>query len=102
MDWEDADAFEPRHNIAPRSRGVVIRRRRAGGTQHAQDAQGEQAPQDSELVMQTMRWGLIPHWSKHEDQSLSTTNARAEGLAAGGGMWAPLRGTKRCVVVCQG
>jgi len=49
-----------------------------------------------------MKWGLVPHWSKFEDSSLNTTNARAENLAEGGGMWASLRGSKRCVIPVQG
>ena len=57
---------------------------------------------EPELIMQTMRWGLVPHWSKHEDKTLSTTNARAEALVEGGGMWATVKGKKRCVVLCEG
>ncbi|KXN83162.1 hypothetical protein AN958_01763 [Leucoagaricus sp. SymC.cos] len=49
-----------------------------------------------------MKWGLVPHWSKFEDKTLSTTNARAENLVEGGGMWGSLRGTKRCVIPVQG
>ncbi|KAL9710584.1 hypothetical protein Ac2012v2_006122 [Leucoagaricus gongylophorus] len=49
-----------------------------------------------------MKWGLVPHWSKFEDSSLNTANARAENLAEGGGMWASLRGSKRCVIPVQG
>lgn len=49
-----------------------------------------------------MKWGLVPHWSTKEDKTLSTTNARAENLVEGGGMWGSLRGTKRCVIPCQG
>jgi len=49
-----------------------------------------------------MKWGLVPHWSKHEDKTLSTTNARSENLIEGGGMWGSLRGTKRCAIPCQG
>lgn len=55
------------------------------------------------VIMQTMRWGLVPHWSKHEDKSLKTINARCEALIEGsGGMWASIKGKKRCAVVCQG
>ncbi|KAH0579765.1 hypothetical protein H2248_002602 [Termitomyces sp. 'cryptogamus'] len=49
-----------------------------------------------------MKWGLVPHWSKHEDKTLSTTNARAENLVEGGGMWASIKGKKRCAVLAQG
>ncbi|KAG7087468.1 hypothetical protein E1B28_013433 [Marasmius oreades] len=49
-----------------------------------------------------MKWGLVPHWSKHEDKTLNTTNARSENLIEGGGMWASLKGKRRCAVVCEG
>ncbi|KAJ7216197.1 hypothetical protein B0H12DRAFT_343705 [Mycena haematopus] len=52
--------------------------------------------------MSSMKWGLVPHYSKFEDKNLNTTNARAENLVEGGGMWASLKGPKRCAVVCQG
>jgi len=52
--------------------------------------------------MQTMKWGLVPHWSKFEDKSLNTTNARSENLVEGGSMWASIKGTKRCAIPCQG
>ena len=55
------------------------------------------------VVMQTMRWGLVPHFSKHEDPSLKTINARCEALIEEPrGMWASIKGKKRCAVVCQG
>lgn len=84
-EWIDQDQFIPRYNIAPRSQAPVIRRNSA-----------------SNLVMQTMKWGLVPHWSKFEDKSLNTTNARSENLVKGGGMWASIKGTKRCAIPCQG
>jgi putative SOS response-associated peptidase YedK len=83
-EWIDQDQFIPRYNIAPRSQAPVIRRN------------------DSNLVMQTMKWGLVPHWSKFEDKALNTTNARSENLVQGGGMWASIKGTKRCAIPCQG
>ncbi|KAF8515723.1 hypothetical protein BU17DRAFT_76815 [Hysterangium stoloniferum] len=86
-EWLDEDSFEPRYNIAPRSNAPVIRRR---------------APNDSELVIQTMKWGLVPHWSKHEDVRLNTINARAENLVESAGMWSSMKAKKRCVVVCDG
>ncbi|KAJ7802187.1 hypothetical protein B0H14DRAFT_3488698 [Mycena olivaceomarginata] len=86
-EWERADAFVPRYNIAPHTQAPVLRRR---------------APNDSTLVLSSMKWGLVPHYSKFEDKNLNTTNARAENLAGDGGMWASLKGPKRCAVVCQG
>ena len=52
--------------------------------------------------MQTMKWGLVPHWSKSEDKSLNTINARSENLVDGGGMWASIKGKNRCAIPCQG
>lgn len=83
-DWIDEDVFVPRYNIAPRTYAPVVRR----------------AP--GQLVLHTMKWGLVPHWSKVEDKTLSTTNARAENLVEGGGMWASIKGRNRCAVICQG
>ncbi|OJT01568.1 hypothetical protein TRAPUB_7964 [Trametes pubescens] len=50
-----------------------------------------------------MKWGLVPHFNKHEDKSLNTINARSEALVEGHtGMWASIKGKKRCAVVCEG
>ncbi|KAI0656333.1 hypothetical protein C8Q70DRAFT_921747 [Cubamyces menziesii] len=55
------------------------------------------------LILHTMKWGLVPHFSKHEDSSLKTINARCEALIEGqAGMWASIKGRKRCAVVCEG
>ncbi|KZT68101.1 DUF159-domain-containing protein [Daedalea quercina L-15889] len=90
-EWIGQDQFQPRHNIAPRSQAPVLRRREAGEDGSADD-----------LVLQTMRWGLVPHWSKHEDKTLNTTNARREHLVEGGGMWQSIKGKRRCAVLCEG
>lgn len=85
-EWIDEQAFVPRYNIAPRSQAPVLRR----------------VPGTGNRVLHTMKWGLVPHWSDVEDKSLSTTNARAENLVQGGGMWASIKGKNRCAVICQG
>ena len=77
----------PRYNVAPRTHAPVIRRAR---------------PEGPALVMHSMKWGLVPHWSKAEPPTLNTINARAENLEEGGGMWGSIKGRKRCVVVAQG
>jgi putative SOS response-associated peptidase YedK len=95
-EWIDEEAFIPRYNIAPRSQAPVIRRR--GG-----DDPGPSGSRASDgVILHTMKWGLVPHWSKVEDKSLSTTNARSENLVEGGGMWASIKGKKRCAVPCLG
>lgn len=85
--WVNRDRYVPRYNVAPRTHAPVIRR-----------AQLEEPA----LVMHSMRWGLVPHWSKAEPPTLNTINARAENLEEGGGMWASVKGRKRCAVVAQG
>ncbi|KAG6852470.1 hypothetical protein C0991_011709, partial [Blastosporella zonata] len=84
-EWIDEDAFVPRYNIAPRTNAPILRCNNSSG-----------------YVLHTMKWGLIPHWSKYEDQSLNTFNARAEKLVSLGGMWASIKGRKRCAILAQG
>ena len=85
--WVNRDRYVPRYNVAPRTHAPVIRRAQ---------------PEEPALVMHSMRWGLVPHWSKAEPPTLNTINARAENLEEGGGMWASVKGRKRCAVVAQG
>ncbi|KAH9986215.1 hypothetical protein BJV74DRAFT_845418 [Russula compacta] len=85
--WVHRDRYVPRYNVAPRTHAPVIRRAR---------------PEQPALVMHSMRWGLVPHWSKAEPPTLNTINARAENLEEGGGMWGSVKGRQRCVVVAQG
>ncbi|KAK8864145.1 hypothetical protein IAR55_001391 [Kwoniella newhampshirensis] len=88
--WERQQDHHPTYNIAPRSRGTVIRR----------------DPEDNaDVILETMQWGLIPHWTKYPPSGpMNTINARSEGLldASSGGMWHALKGHKRCIVPAQG
>ncbi|KAK3902241.1 hypothetical protein C8A05DRAFT_15686 [Staphylotrichum tortipilum] len=55
--------------------------------------------------LQSMKWGLIPSWSKHTPDyatTLKTINCRADSLASPGGLWASMKTRKRCVVPVQG
>jgi len=95
-DWRDEEDFHPRYNVAPRSRSPVLRRRNRFDD-------GPDGVQDSTVILQTMKWGLVPHWSKHEDKNLNTINAKAENLVESqAGMWNSIKGRKRCAVLCQG
>lgn len=52
-----------------------------------------------------MKWGLIPFWTKRNPDYgavMKTINCRDDSLAQTGGMWASMKGRKRCVVVAQG
>ena len=81
----------PRYNIAPRTQAPVLRRQDPGPSNV-----------NVSYILHSMKWGLVPHWSKFEDKTLSTTNARSENLVEGGGMWASMKGRKRCAILCQG
>lgn len=55
------------------------------------------------MVLQSMRWGVVPRFHKHDDGALKTINARGENLTDGtSGLWNGLKGRKRCIVVAQG
>ncbi|KZV72424.1 DUF159-domain-containing protein [Peniophora sp. CONT] len=101
-DWVNRDAFVPRYNVAPRSQAPVIHRRAPAGESSTSTSRSEDTGKP--LVLHTMKWGLVPHWSKKEDTSLSTINARAESLCESGssGIWGSIKGKRRCVVPAQG
>ncbi|KDQ11237.1 hypothetical protein BOTBODRAFT_135976 [Botryobasidium botryosum FD-172 SS1] len=89
----DQNAFHPRYNIAPRSCAPIIRRSSSSAAAAAPGV----------LVIHTARWGIIPHWSKHDDNPLATINARGEALIDGSSaLWNSLRSTRRCLVPCDG
>ncbi|KAA1475767.1 DUF159 domain-containing protein [Dentipellis sp. KUC8613] len=97
-DWVGRGRFVPRYNIAPRSQAPVVRRQNAGPPpEQAESSSSESSSKD--LVLQTMKWGLVPHWSKSEPSHLNTINARSESLEEGGGS---IKGKRRCVVPVQG
>ncbi|KAJ3796476.1 hypothetical protein GGU11DRAFT_140337 [Lentinula aff. detonsa] len=102
-EWIHQDQFVPRYNVAPRTHAPVIRRLDLGNSIRS-GAEPSEGSSSTQLSMQTiqMKWGLVPHWSKYEDKTLNTINARSENISSGGGMWNSLRGRKRCVVICQG
>lgn len=107
--------FRPTYNFAPGYQGIVCRAVTHDDKKQEQDSmQKEHAGNDvvclhdvpSQLCykLQVMKWGLVPSWSKQRPAYSSirkTINCRSDSLARGG-MWASMRGRKRCVVVAQG
>ena len=74
-------------------------------TKHESPSDSAQPDPEAPLavVMQTMRWGLVPHFSKHEARELKTINARSEALVEEPrGLWASIKGRRRCAVPCEG
>jgi len=65
----------------------------------------EEASEDTHYKLQSMRWGLIPFWTKRNpdySSMLRTINCRSESLLENRGMWTTMKKRKRCIVVCQG
>ncbi|KIH87996.1 hypothetical protein SPBR_07244 [Sporothrix brasiliensis 5110] len=102
--------FQPSYNFAPGYHGIILRPVFPGkqsdkpSTPTNKVKVGERKA-EVHLQLQVMKWGLVPFWmKKRPDYStmLKTINCRADSLAAGTGMWASLRGRKRCIVVAQG
>ena len=52
---------------------------------------------DQTNLLQTMTWGLVPHWSRDGANSGQLINARAEGIAEKPSFREPLR-SRRCLV----
>ena len=75
-------ASQPRYNIAPTQNVVAVLK---NGAAH----------------LDTLRWGLIPSWSKDEAMGARMINARAETLAEKPSFKNLLR-NKRCLIVADG
>ncbi|KAI1745055.1 hypothetical protein F4680DRAFT_404113 [Xylaria scruposa] len=122
------------YNFAPSYRGVVYRadvpdwgagprsRHNEGGSTEADDApsyspdtnmkgqhketnEQHTSTSDVRYKLQTMKWGLIPCWTKRNPgygSMMKTINCRDDSLAQGGGMWSSMKARKRCVVIAQG
>ena len=66
---------------------------------------GSDVPGETRYKLQSMKWGLVPFWTKRNpDYSsvMKAINARDDSLAAKGGMWNTMKQRKRCIVVAQG
>ncbi|KAI0632900.1 hypothetical protein C8Q77DRAFT_1120414 [Trametes polyzona] len=91
---------QPEHETAQASHAPSTEPRMKSNTDAPTPSAESHGP---ELILHTMKWGLVPHFSKHEDPSLKTINARSEALVESNtGVWASIKGKKRCAVVCQG
>lgn len=126
---EDEGAGSPRHthNFAPSYQGIVYRAhtRAQEGSQATEDTnngQGATGSQDKEdqsrpppaqhaeaphvsYSLQTMKWGLIPSWSKRSlsySDIMKAINCRSDSLSQPGGMWASMKKRKRCIVIAEG
>lgn len=68
-------------------------------------ADGTQSNKETHYKLQSMKWGLIPFWTKRNPDygaMMKTINCRSDSLSQSGGMWSSMKGRKRCIVIAQG
>lgn len=112
------------YNFAPGNYGAVYRADTpdhgayipSEAHERGNGADGEEQPEETQHLneqgdghikykLQSMKWGLIPSWTKRSPgygSLMKTINCRDDSLAENRGMWTPMKKRKRCVVVCQG
>ena len=75
--------FTPRYNLAPRSQAPVL------------------VSDNAQNVLKSMRWGLIPSWSKDETIGDKLTNARADTISEKPSYRKPFE-KQRCLIPADG
>ena len=120
-DIRDLEDHYPSYNVAPTTFQPVYRRDRSTHD-HAEAVEPVSAAQDAPVadqasasaaeadqapkhVLQGMKWGLIPFWTKRPPESgsqLKTINCRDDSLLENRGMWNSMKGRKRCIIPVQG
>jgi putative SOS response-associated peptidase YedK len=96
LDWIDQDKYAPRPNAQPGA-WLPVMRLRGGSSSAASDA-----AQQRTVVLQTMKWGLYPHYKEEPPGSgahFQMFNARCED---GVKSQKRLVGRKQCVIISSG
>lgn len=119
-DDEGEGAPRQSYNFAPGYHGIVYRadttdygastiehQRDDGesGEHPEADDYEEAGEQEVRYKLQSMRWGLIPFWTKRNPDygsMMKTINCRDDSLIENKGMWTTMKQKKRCIVVAQG
>lgn len=108
------DSPQSTYNFAPGYFGLVYRatdnnqhdnRKEHVGRVAGRTASSNKHPPTTTYKIQSMKWGLIPSWTKRNPDyraMLKTINCRDDSLATPGGMWSSMKARKRCVVLAQG
>jgi len=115
---DDADdAPRQSYNFAPGYHGIVYRANvpdTGAGTQSRSETEGSNedgtagtttSDEQPHYKLQSMKWGLIPFWTKRNPDygsMMKTINCRDDSLIDNKGMWTSMKHKKRCVVVAQG
>ncbi|RAL01143.1 SOS response-associated peptidase [Aspergillus ibericus CBS 121593] len=110
----DDDEVRETYNFAPGNNGAVYLAD-TPTENHPDNRQRQPSPTDQvaseknavhpHYKLQSMRWGLIPSWTKRKPDYgslMRTINCRDDSLSEDRGMWTSMKRKKRCVVVCQG
>lgn len=104
----DADDYTPSHNVAPQTRCPVVRRKLSWERERRLESVQNPTEDDlkHQLIIQTMKWGLIPRFHKKPPsygETYKTINARDDTiLSPQRSMWHSLLPAQRCVVFVQG
>ncbi|KLJ13183.1 hypothetical protein EMPG_11872 [Blastomyces silverae] len=119
----DDDDVRQTYNFAPGSYGAVYRADTSdhggavgsqdddtGSNEQVEDQRAHDEPtktpeRRTHYKLQSMKWGLIPFWTKRSPDygsMLKTINCRDDSLIEDRGMWTSMKKKKRCVVICQG
>ncbi|PGH15297.1 hypothetical protein AJ79_02462 [Helicocarpus griseus UAMH5409] len=115
------DAVRETYNFAPGNYGAVYRAdtpdQGAVGSQDdsvdnepvegqdGNDASQNTSKRNTQYRLDSMKWGLIPFWTKRSPDygsMMKTINCRDDSLIEDKGMWTSMKRKKRCVVICQG
>ncbi|KAG9248613.1 hypothetical protein BJ878DRAFT_487566 [Calycina marina] len=120
---EGEDAPRQSYNFAPGYRGIVYRAETldtgAGPSPFQADTEDASAAIETseatagehddsgevQYKLQTMKWGLVPFWTKRNPDYgslMKTINCRDDSLFENRGMWTTMKQRKRCIVVAQG
>lgn len=106
---EADDAPRSSYNFAPGYHGIVYRADASSSVSRHHDGQEmsreKSPPPPVKYKLQSMKWGLVPSWTKRNPDyrsMLKTINCRSDSLGTPGGLWASMKARKRCVVVAQG
>ncbi|CAJ0750855.1 20135_t:CDS:10 [Entrophospora sp. SA101] len=61
------------------------------------------AVNNNEIIMQNMKWGLVPFWTKTSPDYPNIINCRDDSLLDGGkSMFTSMKNSKRCVIIAEG
>ena len=74
-------------------------------TDSNEESKSGDAEEKPEYKLQSMKWGLIPFWTKRNPDYgtiMRSINCRDDSLSTPGGMWATMKARKRCIVIAQG